>query len=72
MPDYKLLDKLGGEYVEPKLINPTFLTDMPLVISPLVKAHRTRPGLAERADLYVAGFELAPIYSELNDALVRR
>ena len=72
VPDYKLLDKLGGEYVEPALTNPTFLVDMPLVISPLVKAHRSRPGLAERADLYVAGFELAPIYSELNDALVQR
>ncbi|WP_293915197.1 lysine--tRNA ligase [Deinococcus sp.] len=72
VPDYKLLDKLGGEYVEPTLIHPTFLVDMPLVISPLVKAHRSRPGLAERADLYVAGFELAPIYSELNDALVQR
>ena len=72
VPDYKLLDKLGGEYVEPGLQNPTFLTDMPLVISPLVKAHRERPGLAERADLYVAGFELAPIYSELNDALDQR
>ena len=71
-PDYKLLDKLGGEYVEPLLQNPTFLTDMPLVISPLVKAHRSREGLAERADLYVAGFELAPIYSELNDALDQR
>jgi lysyl-tRNA synthetase, class II len=71
-PDYKLLDKLGGEYVEPLLQNPTFLTDMPLVISPLVKAHRNREGLAERADLYVAGFELAPIYSELNDALDQR
>ncbi|WP_424949371.1 lysine--tRNA ligase [Deinococcus sp.] len=71
-PDYKLLDKLGGEYVEPRLQNPTFLTDMPLVISPLVKAHRSREGLAERADLYVAGFELAPIYSELNDALDQR
>ena len=71
-PDYKLLDKLGGEYVEPGLQNPTFLTDMPLVISPLVKAHRSREGLAERADLYVAGFELAPIYSELNDALEQR
>ncbi len=71
-PDYKLLDKLGGEYVEPLLQNPTFLTDMPLVISPLVKTHRERDGLAERADLYVAGFELAPIYSELNDALDQR
>ena len=72
VPDYKLLDKLGGEYVEPQLVNPTFLTDMPLVISPLVKAHRSREGLAERTDLYVAGVELAPIYSELNDALEQR
>ncbi len=71
-PDYKLLDKLGGEYVEPLLQNPTFLVDMPLVISPLVKTHRERQGLAERADLYIAGFELAPIYSELNDALDQR
>ena len=71
-PDYKLLDKLGGVYVEPLLEHPTFLVDMPLVISPLVKAHRERAGLAERADLYVAGFELAPIYSELNDALDQR
>ncbi|MFC4456017.1 lysine--tRNA ligase [Deinococcus sonorensis] len=71
-PDYKLLDKLGGEYVEPLLQQPTFLTDMPLAISPLVKVHRERAGLAERADLYVAGVELAPIYSELNDALDQR
>lgn len=72
VPDYKLLDKLFGEYVEPTLINPTFVTDVPLAISPLVKAHRSRPGLAERADLFVAGFELAPIYSELNDPLEQR
>ena len=45
---------------------------MPLAISPLVKAHRSRAGLAERADLFVAGFELAPIYSELNDAFEQR
>ncbi|ACO45339.1 lysine--tRNA ligase [Deinococcus deserti] len=72
VPDYKLLDKLFGEYVEPTLINPTFVTDVPLAISPLVKAHRSREALAERADLFVAGFELAPIYSELNDALDQR
>ncbi|GGK26665.1 lysine--tRNA ligase [Deinococcus malanensis] len=72
VPDYKLLDKLFGEYVEPSLVNPTFVTDVPLAISPLVKAHRSREGLAERADLFVAGFELAPIYSELNDALDQR
>jgi lysyl-tRNA synthetase class 2 len=72
VPDYKLLDKLFGEYVEHTLIHPTFVTDVPLAISPLVKAHRSRPGLSERADLFVAGFELAPIYSELNDALDQR
>ncbi|MFC4426342.1 lysine--tRNA ligase [Deinococcus navajonensis] len=72
VPDYKLLDKLFGDYVEHTLIHPTFVTDVPLAISPLVKAHRSRPGLSERADLFVAGFELAPIYSELNDALDQR
>ncbi len=72
VPDYKLLDKLFGEYVEHTLVDPTFVTDVPLAISPLVKAHRSRAGLAERADLFVAGFELAPIYSELNDALDQR
>ncbi len=70
--DYKLLDKLFGEYVEPGLIQPTFVMDMPLVTSPLVKPHRTRAGLTERTDLYVCGFELSPIYSELNDALDQR
>lgn len=72
VPDYKLLDKLSGEYIEPDLQDPTFLTNMPLVISPLVKKHRSREGLSERADLFVGGFELAPIYSELNDALDQR
>ncbi|WP_018465865.1 lysine--tRNA ligase [Calidithermus timidus] len=72
VPDYGLLDKLFGIYVEPTLINPTFVMDVPLAISPLVKKHRTRPGLTERTDLFVAGFEIAPIYSELNDALEQR
>lgn len=72
VPDYKLLDKLFGDYVEHTLTNPTFVQDVPLAISPLVKAHRSRPGLAERTDLFVGGFELAPIYSELNDALEQR
>ncbi|MFC6590739.1 lysine--tRNA ligase [Deinococcus lacus] len=72
VPDYKLLDKLSGLYIEPELQDPTFLTDMPLAISPLVKQHRTRPGLSERTDLFVGGFELAPIYSELNDARDQR
>ena len=72
VPDYKLLDKLFGEYVEPTLIHPTFVVDVPLAISPLVKRHRSRPGLAERTDLFVGGFELSPIYSELNDPLDQR
>jgi lysyl-tRNA synthetase, class II len=71
-PAYKLLDKLFGEYVEPNLIQPTFVMDMPLATSPLVKPHRSKPGLTERADLYVCGFELSPIYSELNDARDQR
>jgi lysyl-tRNA synthetase class 2 len=74
VPSYKLLDKLFGEYVEPTLINPTFVTDVPLAISPLVKRHRdpARAALTERADLFVGGVELSPIYSELNDALEQR
>lgn len=71
-PDYNLLDKLFGHYVEPHLINPTFVVDVPLAISPLVKKHRSRAGLTERSDLFIAGFEIAPIYSELNDALDQR
>lgn len=74
VPSYKLLDKLFGEYVEPTLIQPTFVIDVPLAISPLVKRHRdpAKANLTERADLYVAGFEISPIYSELNDALDQR
>jgi len=74
VPSYKLLDKLFGEYVEPSLIHPTFVVDAPLAISPLVKRHRdpSRPHLTERADLFIAGVEVSPIYSELNDALDQR
>lgn len=74
VPSYKLLDKLFGHYVEHTLINPTYVVDVPLAISPLVKRHRdsSKPNLTERADLFVAGFEISPIYSELNDALDQR
>jgi lysyl-tRNA synthetase, class II len=72
VPDYKLLDKLFGEYVEPLLVNPTFVMDHPLAISPLTKPHRTKPGLTERFELFVAGFEVANAYSELNDAKEQR
>ncbi|WP_243027338.1 lysine--tRNA ligase [Thermus albus] len=72
VPSYKLLDKLFGIYVEPELQNPTFVFDFPLAISPLAKRHREKPGLTERWDLYAAGMELAPAYSELNDPLDQR
>ncbi|GAB5602505.1 lysine--tRNA ligase [Thermus sp. FJN-A] len=72
VPSYKLLDKLFGIYVEPHLQDPTFVFDFPLAISPLAKRHREKPGLTERWDLYAAGMELAPAYSELNDPLDQR
>lgn len=63
VPNYKLLDKLFGIYVEPELQDPTFVFDFPLAISPLAKRHREKPGLVERWDLYAGGMELAPCYS---------
>lgn len=72
VPSYKLLDKLFEMYVEEDLQNPTFVYDFPAIISPLAKKHRSKPGLTERWDLYVAGMELAPAYSELNDPLDQR
>lgn len=72
VPSYKLLDKLFGIYVEPDLQDPTFVFDFPLAISPLAKRHRLHKELTERWDLYAAGMELAPAYSELNDPLDQR
>ena len=72
VPSYKLLDKLFEIYVEEELHDPTFVFDFPAVISPLAKKRREKPGLTERWDLFVAGMELAPAYSELNDPLDQR
>lgn len=72
VPDHKLLDKLFGIYVEPELFQPTFVVDFPELLSPLAKRHRSRAGLVERWDLYIAGLEIAPAYSELNDPLDQR
>jgi len=63
----KLVDELFGELVEPKLVQPTFVTDFPISMSPLAKARPENPQLAERFELYIAGMEVANAFSELND-----
>lgn len=68
----KLAEELFEELVVPGLIRPTFVRDYPEETSPLTRAHRHQPGLTEKWDLYVLGFELATAYSELVDPVVQR
>lgn len=68
----RLLDKLIGYYIEPQCINPTFVTGHPEVLSPLAKTDINRPGITERFELFVNGFELCNAYTELNDPIVQR
>jgi lysyl-tRNA synthetase class 2 len=68
----KLLDEAVTHYVEPKLVQPTFLTEYPREISPLAKSKPGSDGLVERFEAYIAGFEIGNAYSELNDPVDQR
>jgi len=65
----QLIDEIFSQLVQPDLLQPTFVVDYPLELSPLAKKHRTRPGLVERFEGYVAGREICNAFSELNDPI---
>ncbi|MEQ9426178.1 MAG: lysine--tRNA ligase [Cyclobacteriaceae bacterium] len=68
----KLIDEIFGETVEPHLIQPTYITDYPVEMSPLAKKHRSKPGLVERFEAICNGKEIANAFSELNDPIDQR
>ena len=68
----KLIDEIFGAMVEKNLIQPTYITDYPLEMTPLAKKHRSIPGLVERFELFVNGKEIANAYTELNDPMDQR
>jgi lysyl-tRNA synthetase class 2 len=68
----KLIDSIFGDKVEPKLIQPTFITDYPVEMSPLAKKHRSKPGLVERFEAICNGKEICNSFSELNDPIDQR
>lgn len=68
----KLIDEIFGAKVEEHLIQPTYITDYPIEMTPLAKKHRTEPGLVERFELFINGKEIANAYTELNDPIDQR
>lgn len=68
----KLIDEIFGEKVEANLVQPTYITDYPIEMTPLAKKHRSKEGLVERFELFVNGKEIANAYSELNDPIDQR
>lgn len=68
----KLIDEIFGETAEKHFIQPTFITDYPVEMSPLTKKHRSKPGLVERFELMINGKEVANAYTELNDPIDQR
>lgn len=68
----RLIDKLVGHFLEDNIINPTFITDHPELMSPLAKTHRSRPGMTERFELFVCKREVCNSYTELNNPFIQR
>jgi len=68
----KLIDEIFGEHVEPKLIQPTFITDYPVEMSPLAKKHKSKPGMVERFEAICNAKEICNSFSELNDPIDQR
>ena len=68
----KIIDEVFGEFVEPHLIQPTFITDYPISLSPLAKRHRSEPGIVERFEVICNGKEICNAFSELNDPIDQR
>ncbi|WP_338599608.1 lysine--tRNA ligase [Sulfolobus tengchongensis] len=66
-----MIEKLFDKLVTPNIVNPTFITDYPIETTPLCKPHRSKPGLVERFEMFVAGMELANAYTELNDPILQ-
>jgi lysyl-tRNA synthetase class 2 len=68
----RLIDKLVGKYIEPHCVNPTYIMNHPLIMSPLAKPHRENSQITERFELFVNCFEICNAYTELNDPRIQR